>query len=85
MAFDAIVRVSFQTDVQANQAVNKALVGDSQNSTGTGPFTKIGTALYSCTNANDSEVAGTLVELSKELKANASSLDFCSITLAKRS
>jgi len=84
MAVDAIVRVSFQSNVQANQAANMALVGHVQNSRGVGPFVRVGTAVFSCSNAAELPVATSLATLGEALRTYAESIDFVSITMARR-
>jgi hypothetical protein len=84
MPIDSIVRVSFQSSVLANQAANNALVGHPQNPTGPGPFTKIGTAVYSCTDAGELLVATALAQLGQALATHAADIDFVSITMARR-
>ena len=84
MAVDAIVRVSFQTNVQANQAANSALVGHTQNAQGTGPFTRVGTAAYGCNGANDVDVTASLAALGAALAQFATYVDFVSISLVRR-
>ena len=84
MPIDAIVRVSFQTSVTANQAANTALVGHAKNATGSGPFSRIGTAVYSCSNAGELPVALALAALGQTLSTHATSIDFVSITMARK-
>lgn len=83
MAIEAIVRVSFQSDTSANQAVNNALVGHAQNDTGPGPFQRRGTAAFTCNDADDVSVAQSLVNLSQALVDHATSVDFVGITLVR--
>jgi hypothetical protein len=83
MSVSSIVRVSFQTNVTANQAVNSALVGHTQNAQGPGPFTKVGTAAYTVTAGNDSAVAAALADLGKAIASNAADLDFLSVSLVR--
>lgn len=83
MPFDAIIKVSFNSDVRANQAVNKALVGHPQNTSGPGPFSRVGTAAYSCRDASDSDVALALVELSNALLNSHQVLDSVSVQLVR--
>ena len=83
MAIDAIIRVSFQSSTQANQAANNALVGHTQNSTGSGPFERVGTAVYSCVNANDAAVAQALADLGSALVTYNTNIDFVAITLIR--
>lgn len=85
MAIDAIVRVSFQTHVPANQAANRALVGDPQAATGTGPFERVGTAAYACTNQPDRAVGNAIADLGSALQQFADKVDFVSVTLVRRS
>ena len=84
MSFDSIVRVSFQSETPANQAANKALVGHAQDSTGTGPYQRIGTALYSCNNASEQDVAQSIYDLGIAVLKNANHLDFVSISVGRR-
>lgn len=84
MPIDAIVRVSFQSNVQALQAANSALVGHPQNTTGTGPFKKIGTAVFSCSDADELPVAKALATLGAALQTYAGDIDFVSITMARK-
>src|SRR5947209_2927214 len=84
MPFDSIVRVSFQSSVQANQAANNALVGDPQAATGPGPFARVGTAAFSCSGASEVAVATALAQLGAALEAHAAVLDFVAVTLVRR-
>lgn len=84
MAVDGIIRVSFQSNTPANQAANKALVGQTQGNIGSGPFAKIGTAVYTCSNAHPIAVAQSLADLGEVLLEFADTLDFVSISIAKR-
>jgi len=85
MSVDAVVRVSFNGgDPRNNQAANRALVGHAQNATGSGPFEKVGTALYTCTGGDAERVAGAIVELAAEVKTRANALDFISIHVFRR-
>lgn len=83
MAMDAIVRISFESNVYANQAANKALVGHATWARRTGPFERVGTALYQCRQANDHEVGEALERLGTALKEYSHSLDFVSISLVR--
>ena len=84
MPVDAIVRVSFQTNVPANQAVNNALVGHPTKATGTGPFQRVGTAAYACSNAPENPVLGALAAVSQALQQHAAVLDFFSVSFVRR-
>lgn len=84
MPIDAIVRVSFQSSVNANQATNKALVGKAQGDTGPGPFLKVGTAGYSCSAADDARVGEALAQLGGVLQQYSAELDFAVISLIRR-
>jgi hypothetical protein len=84
MPVDSIIRVSFQTNPQANQAANTALVGHTQNASGPGPFARVGTAAYSCSNAPELAVGSAIAQLGNALKDFASDLDFVSISLVRR-
>jgi hypothetical protein len=84
MPIDSIVRASFQTTVKANQAVNSALVGDPHESKGNGPFQRIGTAAYSCSDADELKVAEAIKQLFVALANHALKIDFVSITMAHK-
>ncbi len=84
MAVDAIVRVSFQSNVLANQAANNAMVGHAQAATGGGPFERVGTAAYSCSNADELQVAQALAQLGQALVMHAPDIDFVGVTLVRR-
>ena len=83
MPVDSIVRVSFQSSSAANHAADLALVGDSLHRTGRGPFRKVNTACYSCSDASESAVAAALARLSQVLQDHTPALDFVSITLTR--
>lgn len=84
MAIDAIVRVSFQSNVRANQAANNALVGHVSESTGPGPFERTGTATYSANSQPDENVHDAIAALMVAVRQHHADLDFLSITLSKR-
>ncbi len=75
MVIDAVVRVSFQSETEANQAVNNALVGHPQDATGNGPFTKEGTALYRCTGTEDDDFKKALSQLVQAVNSHIYALD----------
>jgi len=81
---DSIVRVSFQTQAEANQAVNSALVGHPQHKSGPGPFRRIGTAVYSCSDADELQIAQAVSKLFAALSEHAIKIDFVSITMAHK-
>jgi hypothetical protein len=81
---DAIIRVSFQSSVEANQDTNKALVGRPQGKKGPGPFRKVNTALYHCREGDDARVLKSLADLGRVLRSHSSRVDFASITLIRR-
>lgn len=83
MPVDAIIRASFQSSVGANHAVHEALTGVRQG-VGTGPFTKVGTAVYLVTNGNDQAVGSAIAKLGNALSNHASTLDFFSVSLTRR-
>lgn len=83
MAVDAIIRVSFQTSVKAHQAVNKALVGHPQNASGSGPFSRVNTAVFSCNNAADDAVDAALRRMLVALAEYQQKVDFLSVTLTR--
>ena len=85
MAINSIVRVSFQSNVHANQSANNALVGHTQNSTGSGPYERVGTAVYSCCGATELSVAQALAGLGQTLSTYAADMDFVSITVVRTS
>lgn len=83
MAVDAIVRVSFESDVSANQAANKALVGHPQDAKGPGPFERVGTALFQCTLAPDHAVGSALADFGAALRQFSTKVDFVSISMLR--
>ena len=83
MAIDAIVRVSFQSSVQANQAANNALVGHTQDATGSGPFSRVGTAAYTCHGAQELPVAQALASLGQALVTHASAIDYVNVSVVR--
>ena len=84
MPVDSIVRVSFQSNTRANQAANSALVGHAQNATGTGPFTRHGTAAYSCSSTSEAAVGASIAQLGQAIQQFSSDLDFVSVSLVRR-
>ena len=84
MPIDAIIRVSFQSSVPANQAVNQALVGHRQHRTASGPFAKVNTALYQCMDADDADVGRSLAALGEAYAAHVRSIDFLSVSLLRK-
>jgi hypothetical protein len=78
-----IVKVSFQSEVQANQAVNKALVGQHQGDTGPGPFRKVNTGLYLCDNAGEAAVVLALKDLALAIETWKAKLDFVSVSITR--
>jgi hypothetical protein len=89
MPIDAIVRVSFQRGidekdrVQAHQAVGLALVGHSQNATGSRPFTRVNTAVYSTQRNADNDVEQALQDFVVALGKNRDIIDYVSVTLTR--
>lgn len=83
MAINAIVRVSFQSSTNANQATNNALLGHAQNPTGSGPFARVGTAVYTCNGAAELPVAQALASLGQALVTYADGIDFVSVTIVR--
>lgn len=68
MNVDAIVRVSFDNgDPRANQAANRALVGHALRKSSGGPFTRVGTAAYSCSDKPRATVVTAIKCLTDEL------------------
>ncbi len=84
MPIDAIIRVSFESRPQANQAVNSALVGHPQEPVGPGPFQRVGTAVYACSGAPEQPVGQALAELGAALNNYSYVLDFVGMSLIKR-
>lgn len=84
MPTDSIVRVSFESEPRANQAANNALVGHAQNATGSGPFERVATAVYTCSNAADASVGASIAQLGQALQQWAHVLDFVSISMVRR-
>lgn len=83
VAVDAIVRVSFQSSPPANQAANSALVGHTQNKNRPGPFTRVSTACYGCSVADETAVAAALASLGQALAKYATVIDFVSISMVR--
>jgi hypothetical protein len=81
MIVDSIVRVSLQSKGEGNNAVRKALVGHAQKKTGTGPFQRLGTAVFSCSGKSASVVGGAIEKLGHALNTYAKEIDFVSITV----
>jgi len=84
MPIESTVRVSFDTDIPANRAANKALVGKPQGKRGSGPFEKVGTALYMSSGRKSAEVGAALADLGVVLRDHAASVDFVLVTLVRR-
>ena len=84
MAVDAIVRLSFQSNPSANQAANKALVGNAQEASGSGTFQRVGTAAYSCSSQDDGKVALSVFEPGKAILEYHEDLDFLSISYVRK-
>ena len=84
MPIDAVVRVSFNSDVKANPAVNEALVGRKQGDIGSGPSFKLGTAFYSCADQADADVAKAIAALGRALIGHAHSLYHCFLSMVRR-
>ncbi len=76
----AIVRVSFQSNVRQNQAANRALVGHTQNKTGSGPFERVSTATYAATGPIGSLV-DAIAALVEVISNGKETLDFFTVTL----
>jgi hypothetical protein len=83
MSVTAIIRASFQSSVQANQAVNSALVGHAQNAQGPGPFTRVGTAAFTVTQGNEAAVGQALAALGQAVATHAAALDFLAVTVVR--
>jgi hypothetical protein len=83
MPIDAFVRVSFQTSVAASQATNRALVGHAQDARGSGPFVRVGTALFRCEAAGSHEVGLSLERLGGALREHSEVIDFVSVTVIR--
>lgn len=78
----AIVRVSFQSNVQANQGTNRALVGHAQDASGSGPFDRSGTGCY--ITSGQSKAGDVLIAIRDAVEAaiqNLSDLDYLSVTV----
>jgi hypothetical protein len=84
MPVDSIIRVSFQSNIGAGQAVNRALVGHADKSAARGPFKRVATAVYSCSDGSDLEVGEAIAQLGSVLQDYATSLDFVSISLVRK-
>lgn len=85
MAVDCLVRVSFQTEPAANQAINEALVGDRQAAVGAGPFQRVNTAMYRVVAGRDADVLTAINRLAAEVNNHWDVLDFFGISMTKRS
>ena len=83
MPIDAIIRVSFQSEVPANQAANKALVGHQSNATGNGPFQRLNTAAYVCYQAPDADVHQSLHALFSAINTHSAVLDYLSVSMTR--
>lgn len=84
MPIDAILRVSFQSSVRANQAANRALVGHAQNASGPGPFSRINTAVYECRGAETSVALASIATLIDQMLQRPDKIDFLSVSLSSR-
>jgi len=84
VAVDAIVRVSFQSKADANQATNKALVGDPQKTSGPGPFQRVGTHAFSCSDGDDQAVFAAFRQLGETISQYYADLDFVSVSYVRR-
>src|SRR5258706_13359529 len=84
MPIDASIRVSFQSNTQANQAANQALVGHPQNKSGNRPFVKVGTALYTCRDAAESDVAESIALLGSVLSNFPRSIDSVWVSIVRK-
>lgn len=76
MPIDAIVRLSFQTNSQANQEAQRAI-------TSSGVFQRVNTAVFSTSKGDDEKVQAALEQLLGVLKNHSSTIDFVSLTLTR--
>lgn len=86
MAFDAIVRVSFNSSKYntPNPDVDETMLGSKvKKKQRTRPFRKVGTACYQCTAENEALVLDKLAKLLDTLKRHAANVDFATITLVQ--
>jgi hypothetical protein len=79
----AIVRVSFESVPEANQEVNRALVGLAQGNSGDGAFNKTSTSCYACSNSDDRKVRNNLRNLFRVIIDNWAALDSASIIITR--
>lgn len=92
MPTDGIVRVSWQhrrngppgAYQAAYTAGNQALVGEPRARSGAGPFKRVNSAAYICTNANDDAVQLALKDLARATRRHVLVLDYVSITITRR-
>jgi len=81
---NAIVRVSFQSDPEANQLASETLTGHRMATTSL-PFTKLlNTAVYHCQAGSDHAVLSAVAALLTRLRnEKADVVDYVSITLVR--
>ena len=84
MAIDCLIRVSFQSDANANQGVNEALVGDKQAAVGSGPFQRVNTAVYRAVAGVDADVIAALNDFVAQLTNHSGVIDFVGMSLTRR-
>ena len=78
----AIITISFQSKVAANQAMHEALTGVKQGHSGPGPFRKPGTACYTAVGADKTAI---LIAIQKAVAAameHADALDSILISMS---
>jgi hypothetical protein len=78
------IKVSFQSNPRANQAVNRALVGHHANAQGPGPYERIGTGSYAAIDPDPQEQAEAFAEFHRALDEFDDSLDSYSINVMRR-
>lgn len=81
--FDGIVRISLNRDTGSDLG-NQVRDHLTKFNGGTGPFERIGTALYSCHKANGAQVERALSAALLVLQGSGSQVDFLSINIAQR-
>lgn len=83
MPVDALVRVSFNADANANNKARYALTGTINSTDPEAPFQKVGTAAFSANDADEKSVAEALQKLSKVLVEHHNTIDSLALTLVK--
>ena len=59
------------------------MVGHAQNAKGTGPFARVGTAVFSVTDGDEGQVGKALESLGTAVAKHSAVLDFLSVSLVR--